>query len=295
MSKAFCRYPGGKSRHTDKILRYFNANELDYREPFIGGGSVFLRSGFENAWINDLDPGVYDMWRMVKETPGELIDLINEYTPIITHENDPDRIKTAIQTWRDIKDDKEHLKVPAGFRSLFLIKTCFSGVITGGPTGGIDQRSKYTLTARWAKDETIKRIRSATKRLQSCRITNYDWEVLVKEIGKNACIYLDPPYLNKGDQCYAFAFTLEDHQRLAKLVSESGHRYVVTLDDCPEIRNIWNKYLPEKCLISETWLYSMSDFRENNRDGRELFIIDEETESKHKKIKRTMVPIEEQT
>lgn len=274
MLKPFVRYAGGKSRHTDKILKYFRVDEPEYREPFVGGGSVYLASGFKNAWINDFDPGVAAMWQMVKEQPEEMARLIEEYTPKIDHGGDPDRIKEALETWRTIRDDREHRLVPAGFRTLFLIKTCFSGVTTGGPTGGVEQKSDYTINTRWAKDHTIRRIRAASTLLQSCRITKESWQPLVETPGHDVALFLDPPYLVKGDQCYEFAFTLEQHKELAEKVARSPHRWVVTIDDCPEIREIWSQHVPEKCMISETWLYSMTDTRDANRVGRELFIID---------------------
>lgn len=274
MLKPFCRYAGGKSRHTNKILKYFRENEREYREPFVGGGSVYLASGFKDAWINDFDPGVAAMWQMVKEQPEEMVRLIEEYTPKIEHKGDADRIKEALATWRAIKEDREHQLVPSGFRTLFLIKTCFSGVTTGGPTGGVEQKSEYTLTARWAKDQTIRRVRATSKLLQSCQITCDSWQTLVKTPGKDVALFLDPPYLVKGGQCYEFAFTKEQHEELAEEVARCRHRWVVTIDDCPEIREIWSKFVPNQCMVTETWLYSMTDSRDKNRVGNELFIID---------------------
>ena len=54
------RYPGGKSRAAQKIEAYFpDLGEYDeFREPFLGGGSVaiYVSKKFPhlNIWINDL-------------------------------------------------------------------------------------------------------------------------------------------------------------------------------------------------------------------------------------------------
>ncbi len=270
MLKAFIRYPGSKSRHTGKILRYFNLGEPEYREPFIGGGSVFLASEFEDAWINDIDPDVYKLWVAVRDQPNELVRIIEEHTPILDHKREPQKIKKAMELWREIQQD-----VPSGYRTLFLSKTCFSGVLSGGPTGGIHQTGEYTLFSRWAPNLTISRIWAAHSNLQNVRITNESWQVLVEESGKDISLYLDPPYLKKGGQCYNFSFTLDDHKELAETVSQSSHRYVVTVDDCKELRDIWTSLVPEHLIISEKWLYSMSDYREENREGREMFVVDQ--------------------
>jgi len=63
MLRPFIRYPGGKSKHVQKILQYFNETEVRYREPFVGGGSVYLAATqFSESWINDIDEGVVVFW-----------------------------------------------------------------------------------------------------------------------------------------------------------------------------------------------------------------------------------------
>ena len=273
--RPFCRYPGGKSRHTAKILRYFLSDEKDYREPFIGGGSVYLASGFNHAWINDIDQGVYDLWRLVKTDPESLIEMLKNHTEIIQHFKEPQRIKKAIGLWRSIQDDVHHDLVPAGYRFIFLNKTCFNGVQSGGPTGGMHQTGDYNLASRWSLNTTIKRIREANTVMQDCQVTNVDWLEVVKDANKNTAVYLDPPYLEKGSQCYEFAFTEEQHASLAKWAAETPARYVITVDDCELIRTIYQgQGISPDQMITETWFYSMSDYRDNNREGKELFIAD---------------------
>lgn len=272
MSRPYIRYPGGKSKQTDRILRYFYDHEEDYRESFIGGGSVFLRLDFHTAWINDIDPEIYDLWRLVKHNPNVLISLINQHTKIITHDKTPDRIKQALDLWDLIKDNNTY---PPGYRALFLNKTCFSGVKSGGPTGGRHQTGDYTLASRWAPEMTIKRILAAHEKLKNVRITNLSYEDTMLESSDDTCFYFDPPYLEKGSQCYDFPFTIEDHERFANVVSNCEHRYVVTLDDCENLRNIWSTLVPKHLILSETWLYSMTDHRDSNRVGREMFIVDQ--------------------
>lgn len=275
--RTFIRYPGGKSKHVAKILQYFHDQETEYREPFVGGGSVYLGGvQFTNSWINDLDPEVSDLWRMVKEDHYTLIDLIEGHTKVLDHRKDKRKIKKTLALWNQVRSDTNNEIFPAGYRFLFLSKTCFNGVVTGGPTGGMVQNKEYNLMSRWAEKQTIKRIVQAHDRLADCKITNSSWEKLVTDPGKNVALYLDPPYLEKGKQCYQKFFTLEDHQRLAEVVTSCPHRYVVTVDNHREVRNTWSDCgVPESRLISETWLYSMTGSRDKNREGKELFVMDE--------------------
>lgn len=283
MPKPFLRYAGGKSRHTSKILKYLHGVE-EYREPFIGGGSVYLASRFSSNWINDVDTLIYDCWRMVQEEPEHLIELFRNDSNLLSHNGDPAKIKEAMQYWRDMSEGI--VDIPDGYRALFLNKTCFSGVLDAGPTGGLEQTGKYNLKSRWAEASTVRAITAAHKKLHGCRITNYDFEEVVAQPGRNVGLYCDPPYLMKGKQCYRYAFDLDDHRRLAKSVIDSGHRFVVTVDDEVELRQIWSALgVPDECFIEEQWTYSMSDYRKNNRTGKELFVVDEVSRQMAKKKK----------
>lgn len=271
--KSFLRYPGGKSKHTKKVLQYLHG-VTDYCEVFLGGGSVFLGSSFNRSWLNDKDAGLVDLWLQVQKNPVPIIDLLVEHSEILDHKKDSEKIRRAIKLWRDIQNDTQNKIVSAGYRFLFLNKTCFNGVQTGGPTGGLSQTGEYQLNSRWALDTTIDRLRQSHHKLQGCRITNWDWTQVVEEHSPGRAYFFDPPYLHKGKQCYELDFTLDQHKKFAESVSKMDARYVVTLDDCPELRSIWQSVVPSECLIQEKWLYSMSDHRQKNRVGHELFIVD---------------------
>lgn len=277
--RTFIRYPGGKSKQINRILPYFLDQEKEYREPFVGGGSVYLAGyHYPNAWINDIDPEVADLWMMVRDNPKELIDMIEEHSKTLDHRRDKKKIKHALNLWKEVKSDTNNKIYPPGYRFLFLSKTCFSGAVEGGPTGGMSQSGNYNLTSRWAKNQTIKRIREACECLQDCTITCGSWEKLVEQPGNDVALYLDPPYLEKGDQCYRHSFTLDDHIELAEVVSNCPHRWLVTVDNTPDLVIVWQKCgIPAHRMVSETWLYSMTGGRKENRKGKELFIMDSQS------------------
>lgn len=265
--RSFLRFPGGKSKHTGKILKFFDGTETEYREPFVGGGSVYLASEFPSYWINDIDPELSHLWRLVKTSPYTLIDLIEEHTPVLEHRGEKKRIRQAMNLWREVKEDTNHKKFPAGYRFLFLNRTCYSGVVTGGPIGGMEQRSNYPLSCRWSKEGTISRILQASYHLRNCKVTNFSWQKVVNNAQESTTMYLDPPYLDKGDQCYKYFFTLEDHEELHETMQTCPAKWVMTVDNCPELRALWSKNDAYE-LITDEWNYSMSD-----RVGKELFII----------------------
>ena len=52
------RYPGGKSRAVPKLCQWLPVNITEYREPFLGGGSMAIemtkRYPDLPIWVNDL-------------------------------------------------------------------------------------------------------------------------------------------------------------------------------------------------------------------------------------------------
>ena len=65
MIKSPLRYPGGKSRAV-KLISKLVPQFDEYREPFVGGGSVFIyfKQIFpnKNFWINDIYTNLFHFW-----------------------------------------------------------------------------------------------------------------------------------------------------------------------------------------------------------------------------------------
>ena len=71
---------------------------------------------------------------------------------------------------------------------------------------------------------------------------------------------------------------LNNHKKLAEAVVACNHRYVVTVDDCVELRQAWSDCgVPDHRMVPMEWKYSMTASRDKNRTGKELFIMDEES------------------
>lgn len=75
------RYPGGKTRASEMLVNTM-PDFKEYREPFIGGGSVFIKAiqnnPSANYWINDLYYDLYCFWDEVKNNMNELIVIVKK-------------------------------------------------------------------------------------------------------------------------------------------------------------------------------------------------------------------------
>ena len=110
MLKTPLRYPGGKSKATNKMAPYFppKNNVKHYREPFLGGGSVALwmqqNYNLESVWVNDLYWPLYNFWIHLQKVPTLLSDELKEAK--LAH-NDEDKARILFLVNKDILNDPD--------------------------------------------------------------------------------------------------------------------------------------------------------------------------------------------
>ena len=81
--KTCLRYPGGKSRAVTKMDPYFPdlRNYDEFREPFVGGGSVAIHitKKYPNIkiWVNDLYEPLVNFWQVLQTFPDDLRDTLS--------------------------------------------------------------------------------------------------------------------------------------------------------------------------------------------------------------------------
>ena len=69
--------------------------------------------------------------------------------------------------------------------------------------------------------------------------TSLDFADVIADTRYRSLLYLDPPYYVKGNDLYQHGFTVDDHRRLADALRETEHAWVLSYDDCPEIRRLY--------------------------------------------------------
>lgn len=263
MIKSPLRYPGGKSRGITEIAARFPARFSEYREPMIGGGSVFLyvRQAFPETrcWINDLNPDLVYFWQAA-QTDAD--GLANELHRVRGTEPDGrvmfDRLKAV---------DKETLSpFERATRFFILNRVTFSGTIEAGGY------SQGAFSGRWTHS-AIERVRALSPLLTGVRITHGDYAPLLTEDGDDVFVFLDPPYLTAtASKLYGAKGHLHtgfDHERFAKLLAQCPHDYLVTYDDAPVLR----ERFAESHLHGWSLQYGMNNYKQTGAAiGAELMI-----------------------
>lgn len=241
------RYPGGKnkirSQLVDEISNLPGVSGLQYREPFLGGGSVaiaMLESGVSSVWVNDRDPGMSALWTAVIRKPAELCKMVMSYSPSV------ESFYSMRDTLRGLSEEvPDDSALEIGFAKLALHQISYSGlgVMSGSPLGGLEQKSQYKIDCRWYPKTICGKVEKYASLFGSASVhenkcTCLDFESVLSS-GEYAS-YIDPPYYHKGNELYQFGFTNYDHLRLSRLLRSSNNPWLVSYDDCQEIRDLYS-------------------------------------------------------
>ena len=71
------------------------------------------------------------------------------------------------------------------------------------------------------------------------KCTRLDFSTVIENNEARAILYLDPPYFKKGGDLYQCCFNSSDHTRLADMLKDTWHEWVLSYDDCEEIRSLY--------------------------------------------------------
>lgn len=262
------RYPGGKSCIYSFISSLFHENNLigvNYAEPYAGGAGLALKLLFnefvEKIYINDYDIGIYSFWNEILTNADSFCNWIND-------------VDIDIEHWiyyKNILSNKFNVdKSDLSKAVFFLNRTNVSGVLKGGPIGGLLQQGKYKIDVRFNRDDLIKKIQRISALNNRIILSNQDGIEFIKRIdrsNKNTLIYLDPPYYQKGSNLYMNFYSDKDHLALAKFLDKIKSLWLVSYDNHKFILDIYK----EKRKI----LYKLSQ-NTSNRIGDEIMIFSEE-------------------
>lgn len=262
---SFFRYPGGKGKLSTIIVnRILAMDGCDYCEPFFGGGSIGLRLiekkvPFRKYHFNDIDAGIISIWKSVYLYPELLKQRINEVKISVGLFFD---IKNALLNNNILPKDKEGV-VDLAVKKIAVHQMSYSGLGTqaGGPIGGLSQRSDYSVDCRWSPRYMCKKIDRINSELQGLNI-DFTCDSYADVLGRTmdeTLIYLDPPYYTKGSELYQYKFSEKDHELLAYLLKKSGSIWLLSYDNCAEIKHLYNWATIEEIKVN----YTINTIRNN--------------------------------
>ena len=185
------RYPGGKSRACTKLDQFLpDLREYDeYREPFLGGGSVALHITKKyphlKVWVNDLYEPLVNFWQVLQK---DGVTMRNKLLELKTRCPDPASARVLFQESKQYLDNDNTDSLWRAVSFYIVNKCSFSGLTESSSFS--KQASDNNFSFRG-----IEKLPEYSKIIAKWHITNLTYEELFDESSeRHAFVYLDPPY-----------------------------------------------------------------------------------------------------
>ena len=229
------RYPGGKYRAVTKMDPYFPdlRNYVEFREPFLGGGSValYVTKKYPNLKItvNDLYEPLINFWVQLQQFGDELTDKIRQYKS--THP-EPDSARELFNNSKESVNDG-NLDIIERAAAFYIVNKCsFSGLTESSSFSAQASSNNFSMRG-------IEKLPGYSSLISNWHINQYSYEHLMKnDIHDGLFMYLDPPYdikdnlygrkgsMHKGFDHDNFAADCDQHSHIDMMVSYNSDQLV---------------------------------------------------------------------
>lgn len=220
---SFLSWVGGKKLLRKKILEQFPENYSRYVEVFGGAGWVLFAEErkVDLEVYNDINGNLVNLYRIVKYHPEALQEELRYI--LMSREQFFDAVEQC--------DIRGMTDIQRAARFFITIKESF----------GNDLRSfccnRRDLTA------TVDYLQAISRRLNRVVIENQDFTKILKTYDRPGTLfYLDPPYYD-AEKYYPDRFQPEDHERLKDSLQKIRGKFLLSYNDCPEIRKLYSEYI----------------------------------------------------
>ena len=183
------RYPGGKSRAINQIAPFFPKDFKEYREPFLGGGSMALyvtqtRPDVE-VWVNDFYEPLVTFWQQLQDHGNEIKDQLLQ---LKQRHPDPASAKHLFLEAKEyLCQDPRRCDAKARAVSFYIVNKCsFSGLSESSSFSRQASDSNFSMRG-------IENLPYYSMIIKDWKITNLSYEQLLTD-DKKSFTYLDPPY-----------------------------------------------------------------------------------------------------
>tara|TARA_Y200000002_G_C22611581_1_gene634075 strand:- start:274 stop:1107 length:834 start_codon:yes stop_codon:yes gene_type:complete len=265
------RYPGGKSRAIKKIAQFFPDLDAytEYREPFLGGGSVAIYITLQHptldVWVNDLYEPLYTFWKQLQLSGEKLRD---ELLQLKQRHPDPSSARNLFNEAKEYLQKNEWSTEPFHKAVSFYIanKCSFSGLTENASFSKMASDQNFTITG-------IDNLPYYSSLIKKWHITNLPFEKCMTD-DPYAFIYLDPPYAikdnlygHKGDMHKGF-----DHDRFYRKCAACDCDQMVSYNSDRLIKERFKDWQAQEYDHTYT-MRSVGEYNKDQENRKELLLL----------------------
>jgi DNA adenine methylase len=263
------RYPGGKSRACEKMGPYFPdlRNYDEFREPFLGGGSVaiYITKKYPNLdiWVNDLYEPLVNFWQQLQIFG---IDLKDKLVDLKTANNTPELAKDLFLKAKEQINDQSLPSIDRAVAFYIVNKCSFSGLTESSSFSQQASIANFSLRG-------IEKLPAYSKLIENWRITNYSYDYLM-DGDKGAFMYLDPPYDIK-DNLYGRKGSMHkgfDHDKFAADCDSNNMDQLVSYNSDQLVKDRFKNWNAAEFDLTYT-MRSVGEYMREQKQRKELLLF----------------------
>jgi len=220
------KWSGSKRNQADKIVNMIPKEIDTYYEPFVGGGSVFIKLATSSIKVNkfilsDINDDLISLWKIIVSDPVGVYQHYRTLWEEMSSIKDWDKKK---KYYLNIRERFNKSKSPYDF--MFIMRTTFNGMPRYNKNGvfnnplhpnrnGIVPEKLLNIMMEWREI------------IQSKNVTflNQSYEEI--KTSENDVLYLDPPYAGIKGMYYG---TLDNYDALWNFLRNQKAKWLLSFD-----------------------------------------------------------------
>ena len=269
------RYPGGKSRAVKKMAQFLPdmGKYKEYREPFVGGGSValYITQAYPHLdiWVNDLYEPLVNFWQQLQDNGNEIATRLKTFK---TAYPTPERAKELFLESKELINDEKQSDISRAVSFYIVNKCSFSGLTESSSFSKQASDSNFSLRG-------IEKLPEYSKLIENWVITNISYERMSCD-NKEVFTYLDPPYEiksslygKKGSMHKGF-----DHDFFAQECDRNTNHQMISYNSSQLIKDRFNEWTPYEYDHTYT-MRSVGEYMKEQQERKELLLLNYESRS----------------
>ena len=263
------RYPGGKSRAVTKMDPYFPdlRNYKEFREPFLGGGSVaiYITKKYPDLtiWANDLYEPLVNFWQQLQMFGT---DLKNALADLKSSHNDPVSAKALFLSSKVKVGDISVNNFDRAVAFYIVNKCSFSGLTESSSFSPQASNSNFSMRG-------IEKLPDYSQLISKWRISNFSYDYMM-DGNRNVFMYLDPPYDikdnlygNKGSMHKGF-----DHDKFAADCDNNDMDQLISYNSDQLVKDRFKNWNAAEFDLTYT-MRSVGEYMRDQKQRKELLLF----------------------
>jgi len=268
------RYPGGKSRACTKMDPYIPdlRDYKEYREPFLGGGSVaiYITKKYPdlNIWVNDLYEPLINFWKTLRDEGNDLYEKLKEFKSLYP---DQESARGLFLEAKDLLNESDQSNLSRACSFYIINKCSFSGLTESSSFSKQASISNFSMRG-------IEKLPGYTQLIRNWNITNQSYDSLMDNEW-DTFVYLDPPYDIK-DNLYGKKGSMHkgfDHDAFAKKCDETYMPQLISYNSNQLVKDRFKRWRAAEFDLTYT-MRSVGEYMREQKDRKELLLFNYGTE-----------------